>query len=92
MATQRFLVSGQVQGVGFRDWVVRRGKNLGLVGWVRNLRDGRLELFADGEEEALAQLAEALRDGPSMARVDNVEVLTAEPDKRNKGFTKRFTA
>lgn len=92
MTTQRILVSGRVQGVGYRDWAIRHAKSFGLIGWVRNLRDGRVELFADGEDEALGSLAEALRVGPRLAIVDQVETFPAEPDKRNKGFTKRFSA
>ncbi|MEN3747868.1 acylphosphatase [Sphingomonas sp. HF-S3] len=91
MATQRIFVSGRVQGVTYRDWTVRTAKKFGLTGWVRNLSDGRVEILADGEEEAIGQLVEACREGPTMARVDNVSAVH-DTDKPVKGFTKRFTA
>jgi acylphosphatase len=92
MTAQRIIVSGRVQRVGYRDWTVRVAQQLGVRGWVRNLRDGRVELLAEGDEEALGALAEALREGPPMARVDHVEAQQASGDKHAKGFTKRFTA
>lgn len=92
MTTQRIIVSGRVQGVGFRDWVVRTAQRTGLTGWVRNTRDGRVEILASGEDEVLSALVEGCREGPAMARVDHVEVLAAEGEKAHKGFTKRFTA
>jgi len=64
------LLRGRVQGVGFRYFVRQQAEELGLVGWVRNLRDGRVELVAEGRRELLQQLAEALRRGPPGAQVD----------------------
>ncbi|MDF7774478.1 acylphosphatase [Sphingomonas sp. AOB5] len=91
MATQRIIVSGRVQGVTYRDWTIRTAKKLGLVGWVRNLSDGRVEILADGEDEAIGQLVDACREGPPLARVDHVSAVP-DTDKPGKGFTKRFTA
>jgi acylphosphatase len=91
MATQRIIVSGRVQAVSYRDWTVRTAKKFGLTGWVRNLSDGRVEILAEGEEEAIGQLIEACHQGPPLARVDHVSA-TADTDKAGKGFTKRFTA
>lgn len=90
MATQRIFVSGRVQGVAFRDWTVRTAKRLGLVGWVRNLSDGRVEILAEGEEEAIGALVDACKQGPPLARVENVSAI-ADTDKPWKGFSKRFT-
>ncbi|MEZ0242813.1 MAG: acylphosphatase [Sphingomonas sp.] len=92
MATQRIYVSGRVQGVSYRDWVVRTAQRFKLIGWVRNLRDGRVEILADGEDEAIGQLVDACREGPPLARVEHVEAVPDTADKRLKGFTKRFTA
>ncbi|MDG2532639.1 acylphosphatase [Sphingomonas sp. HITSZ_GF] len=92
MTAQRIYVSGRVQRVGYRDWAVRLAKQLGVRGWVRNLNDGRVELLAEGDDEALVSLTEALREGPPMAVVDNVEAFQTAGDKHAKGFTKRFTA
>lgn len=71
--TLRFLVSGVVQGVGFRYFVLRRATDLGLAGWARNLPDGRVEVVAKGESGDLAALEEALRRGPRHSRVTDVE-------------------
>lgn len=92
MTTKRIYVSGRVQGVGYRDWVVRTAQRTGLTGWVRNLKDGRVEILATGEDEALAALIEGAQEGPPLARVDHVEAVAAEGEKAHKGFTKRFTA
>lgn len=91
MVTQRIYVSGRVQNVSYRDWTVRTAKALGLIGWVRNLRDGRVEILAEGAEEAIGALVDACREGPPLARVEDV-VAFPDTDKPGKGFTKRFTA
>jgi acylphosphatase len=82
---RRFLVSGRVQGVGFRAFVVEAARGLGLAGWVRNLADGRVEALAEGEDAALDRLAAALARGPLLARVDRVEEQQAAPEGRT-GF------
>lgn len=71
----RYLVDGDVQGVGFRYYVMRQAQALGLDGWVRNLPDGRVEVLARGNQGALSALETALRRGPSRARVSQVEKL-----------------
>jgi acylphosphatase len=65
-------VRGRVQGVGYRYFVVRLARRLELAGWVANEPDGSVRLVAEGEEAGIAQLEEALRDGPSGAIVDGV--------------------
>ncbi|HTG38734.1 acylphosphatase [Sphingomonas sp.] len=92
MTTQRLFVSGRVQGVGYRDYATRQARTLGVTGWVRNTRDGRVEMLASGEEEALAQFVEACRSGPPLARVDTVDARPDNEERSAKGFTKRFTA
>lgn len=74
----RYVVSGRVQGVGFRYYVLREAQRLGLSGYVRNLRDGRVEVVAAGSEEKLGRLEALLWRGPVMARVDMVEAEPAE--------------
>lgn len=88
---QRVFVSGKVQNIGFRDWAVRRARDFGVAGWVRNLRDGRVELLIAGEEESVDGMVEAVREGPEKARIDNVEARI-DQERAPKGFTKRFTA
>jgi len=67
-----FIVSGSVQGVGFRWWTVRQARDLGLRGIVRNLADGTVEVQAAGPPEALARLEAALSCGPPTARVHSL--------------------
>jgi acylphosphatase len=70
---RRWLVSGRVQGVGFRYFAQRQATELGLDGWTRNLDDGRVEVYAAGPLERLSDLAAALHMGPPMADVRGVE-------------------
>jgi acylphosphatase len=70
---RRFVVSGRVQGVGFRYFVLRRAQALGLVGWTRNLEDGRVEVRAWGTGAELDELGIHLRTGPRSASVTNVD-------------------
>lgn len=69
----RWLISGRVQGVGYRWFTLRQAQTLGVRGWVSNLPDGRVEVVAEGPSAALESLDAALRMGPRMARVDGVE-------------------
>ncbi len=71
--TARWLVSGRVQGVGFRWFVLRHAERLGLAGWARNLPDGRVEVVAAGPASALRDLESALRGGPTFGHVENVD-------------------
>jgi acylphosphatase len=72
--TRRYVVSGMVQGVGFRWFVARHARALGLGGFARNLADGRVEVVASGADEpALARLEELLRAGPANANVSGVD-------------------
>jgi acylphosphatase len=68
------FVSGWVHGVFFRDQTQKWATSLHITGWVRNLKDGRVEVMAEGEKESIEDLIGQLRQGPSLARVDNIEV------------------
>lgn len=68
------FVSGKVQGVFFRQKTKRQAQSLGVKGWVRNLPDGRVEAVFEGEEAAVKALMDYCNHGPSIARVENVEV------------------
>jgi acylphosphatase len=70
---RRWFVSGRVQGVGFRYFVQDRALELGLRGFARNLADGRVEVYATGDQEKLNELAAALHSGPRMADVRGVD-------------------
>lgn len=79
--TRRYVVAGLVQGVGFRWFVARHARGLGLAGYARNLADGRVEVVAAGSDRAtLARLEELLRAGPAQARVDHVEAQDQADD------------
>ncbi len=66
-------VQGRVQGIGFRHFVLEKAQKLGLTGYVKNLADGDVYVYAEGEEEDLKQLLNFLNKGPFMARVNRVE-------------------
>lgn len=69
----RFLVSGLVQGVGFRWFVARHARALGLTGYARNLPNGSVEVVVSGPDNVLPELERLLRAGPASAQVDDVE-------------------
>lgn len=73
-------VSGHVQGVGYRQGCRHTARSLDLVGWVRNLHDGRVEIFAQGPEQGIDRLLDWVWGGPSMARVTGVESDVVAPD------------
>ena len=80
-APVRLLISGRVQGVGFRAFVAREARTLGLAGFVRNLADGRVEAVFEGAPAAVDALRLACARGPAGARVERVETASA-PGKR----------
>jgi acylphosphatase len=84
----RLVVTGRVQGVGYRDWALATGRRLGVSGWVRNRGDGSVEALVVGEEEAVGKMVEACRQGPSLARVDAIDVEPVDLDVLPEGFTR----
>ena len=83
------VVRGVVQGVGFRMFVLREGRRLGVAGWVRNRPAGSVEVAAEGREEALRQLLTALARGPAGSRVSEVESDWSEAVGECIGFSIR---
>ncbi|MBA2627146.1 MAG: acylphosphatase [Gemmatimonadales bacterium] len=77
-ATVRLLVSGRVQGVGFRWFTSRAARALGLAGFVRNLADGKVEVVVTGPAQRVDELVAAVRRGPPGAAVSNVEMRADE--------------
>ena len=67
------FIKGRVQGVGFRYHALQTAQELGLTGWVRNLRDGRVEVLAEGEHEVLNKFLRDLRKGPISADVRDLD-------------------
>jgi acylphosphatase len=88
MAARLLRIEGRVQGVGYRDWMLREAIRLGLHGWVRNRRDGSVEALVDGEEGAVRAMLTACRRGPPLARVDRIEEALADPPTE-PGFQRR---
>lgn len=80
MPTAHLLVTGRVQGVGFRWFVRVVGRRLGLAGWVRNREDGSVELAASGSQEKLDELRKQVRRGPDAAEVSDVTDLEPVAD------------
>jgi acylphosphatase len=76
---RRFLVSGRVQGVGFRFFAADAARRENLSGSVRNLEDGRVDVAVEGEAESVDRFERALRQGPSRSRVEHVMVEDTEP-------------
>jgi len=86
---RRFLISGRVQGVGFRYFSADLAAREGVTGWVRNLPDGRVEAHMEGEAEAVMRVERALRQGPPGARVDAFDVDPQPPSGAFLDFTIR---
>ena len=89
LMARRLLISGRVQGVGFRWFVIDRASFEGITGWVRNLPGGEVEVVAEGDAEAMDRFERALRLGPGGARVDDLEVDILTPTGRFATFTAR---
>ncbi|HVM81507.1 MAG TPA: acylphosphatase [Stellaceae bacterium] len=90
MAALRLLISGRVQGVGFRAFVEREAQKRGIRGWVRNRADGTVETLLIGEAAVIAEIEAACRRGPMLASVKAVERSAAEDDG-SAGFAQRRT-
>jgi len=83
------VVSGMVQGVGFRYFVYRTARQLGLVGWARNLPDGRVQVVAEGDRGTLEVFVRELRVGPRFASISDIALRWAEPDGKYTTFDVR---
>jgi acylphosphatase len=79
MNCKRLIISGQVQGVGYREWMVRKARDFGLSGWVRNRLDGSVEALVAGDTAAVEELLRLCRRGPRMAVVVSIEEDLADP-------------
>ena len=84
---RRLVISGRVQGVGFRYFTRDVAQREGLTGWVRNLPDGRVEAFLEGEAQSVDRVEAKVRRGPSSARVDEVFVDEEGALGAYKGFS-----
>ncbi len=92
MIARRIVVHGRVQGVGFRFATVEAARGLRVDGWVRNRRDGTVEAWLQGPEDAVLHAIDWARRGPPTARVARVEVGEVEADPGLAGFRQAPTA
>jgi len=90
MKARRFVITGRVQGVGFRWYTMRKARSLGITGWVRNLRDGSVEVWAEGDPVMLDALESDLFSGPPGAMVRDVAAEESSPTGSHTGFEVRF--
>ncbi|MBM08436.1 MAG: acylphosphatase [Magnetovibrio sp.] len=88
--TVSVIISGQVQGVGFRWWTVNKAKALGINGWVRNRKDGSVEALFSGSTHSVDNMINECYSGPFLAIVDKVEIDEAERSMI-KGFSQALT-
>lgn len=88
MRAKRLLISGRVQGVGYRDWMVQEAQRLGVHGWVRNTPDGTVEALVYGEVDAVEELLRSCRRGPRLASVTRIEEAFSDPPDQ-PGFVRR---
>jgi acylphosphatase len=92
IVARRYLVTGRVQGVGYRNFVEHTAGKIRVDGYVKNRRDGSVEVFAMGTPEELLKLRKALERGPMMAQVTHVAEEPSAVEQRYKGnFTVEFT-
>ena len=89
--TRRLRVHGRVQGVFYRGWSVATARALGLTGWVRNRRDGTVEMLLHGEEAQVEAMIARCREGPPAARVERVDVAE-DAEEAPPRFEERPTA
>ena len=91
MIARRFVVRGEVQGVGYRYWLIEAAHAIDVAGWVRNRRDGSVEGFAQGNAPEVERMLSFARRGPPAARVTDVEVDPVDPDPSLDDFALRPT-
>lgn len=84
------FVLGKVQGVFFRDSVMKRARKLGVFGWVQNLSDNRVEAIFEGEKEKVEKIVKWTKKGPMFARVDKVDLELQEYTGEFKDFQIKY--
>jgi len=84
------LISGRVQGVWFRSSTKQKAEQLGVTGWVRNTKDGRVEAIFEGEENSVKSLIEWCHHGPPLAKIEKVEVNNQSPTNGFDDFSIKY--
>ncbi|MFN3813773.1 MAG: acylphosphatase [Aquificaceae bacterium] len=90
MPAYRVIVSGKVQGVGFRAYTKRVAESYGLDGWVKNTPGGTVEIFVQGEKDVVWSFLRELSDGPSLATVKAIEIKKEAESHEERGFFIRY--
>lgn len=80
------LISGNVQGVFFRIWAKNNAKKLGIVGWIKNTTDGRVEALLQGDKEKVEEMIAIFREGSPTSKVDNVDIQMESVKEEIKDF------
>jgi len=86
IVARKFFISGTVQGVGFRFFTQRAAARHQVLGYVRNLKDGRVEALAEGNEKAVENFKHDLTAGPTYSKVDEIEEIVLEPSRFYSSF------
>jgi len=84
--TVNMKITGKVQGVGFRYFVLRQAQELGILGWVNNKPNGDVEAFAQGEKADLERFIAKVKEGPSFSRVEDVSLNWVKEAEQYFGF------
>jgi len=87
---RHIIVHGRVQGVGYRYFTQKCAEDLGLYGWVRNCRDGTVELEVQGNVGVVEAFKQKLKRGPFLSRVDRLQLQDVEPEKGTRSFLIRY--
>ncbi len=90
MIAYQILISGRVQGVGFRWFAQKQAEQYGIAGYVRNLPDRRVQVVAQGEKEVLDAYCDTLREGPAFSKTETLSTERISVDPEIKGFHIRF--
>ena len=88
MKSLHLLITGRVQGVGFRDWLIHEATRRGLTGWVRNVNRDKVEAAICGQDDAVDDCVQRCWQGPSLAEVNNISITDAPPPEE-AGFRRR---
>lgn len=88
--TKHIIITGRVQGVGFRNFTRNKARLYGLKGWVRNADEGTVEVLVSGSEESMNSFIDLLSEGPPAAYVKNIEQSEAPPMPGQENFSVRY--
>lgn len=91
MKYKKILITGKVQNVGFREFLIKESSMIGgIVGYAKNLKDGNIEVVASGEDEKIKKLVERCKKGPFLSSVKSVDVQDVEMDENYDSFVVRL--